>query len=283
MRYPETVSRRACRAFTLTEVIVVMGVIGVLMGILLPVLSSIQRNSRATVCASNMRQIGMAHGIYMNYNRDRFVDAGLPHGGLADLRSSWLFTLTRIDPSLVEVLRSPVDHSRFWASADGGLRDDAWTLREAMALLESNPSATLSSGQIARWSSYGMNDLLTQYAPDLPDGNGGFRPTNWRRMGSVPRPSVTVQFVMMTDGEYSTMAESFAMTDHVHMLDWDSPHIPAPARAANHMQLHAHGGRRGGWSGVANYLFLDGHVATHEFGVVYQEMTDNKFIPIYAR
>lgn len=267
----------------MTEVLVVIGIIGALMGVLLPVLSSIQRNTRATVCASNMRQIGVAHGIYMNFNRDQFVDAGMPHGGTADLRRSWLFTLTKVDPGLIEVLRSPVDHSRFWASADGGLRDEAWTLREAIALFETNPDATLAPSQIARWSSYGLNDQLTQYAPALPDGNGGFRETNWRRLQRVQRPSLTVHFVMMTDGEYSTAAESFAMSDHVHVLDWHSPHIPAPARAANHMQLHAHGGRAGGWSGVSNYLFLDGHVATHEFGVVYQEMTDNKFIPDVAR
>lgn len=283
MRCNKRGARSIERGFTITELLVIMGVIGVLMGLLLPVLGSIQRNTRATVCASNLRQIGMAHAVYMNFNNHRLVDAGMPHGGVADLKNSWLFALTRIDPALVDVLRSPVDNSRFWSGSDGGIRDAAWSLREAMDLLDSNANASLSPSQIARWSSYGLNDQLTQYAPAMPDGAGGFRTTNWRRLSRVPNPSRTVHFVMMTDGEFSATAESFAMSDHVHVLDWQSPHVPAPSRAASHMQIHAHGGGASSWAAVANYGFLDGHVGTHEFSVVYQSATENRFIPDIAR
>jgi prepilin-type processing-associated H-X9-DG protein len=284
-RFVASRAGEASRAFTIVEIMVVIGIIGLLMGILLPVLSSAQRQGRAMVCMNNMRQITVAHGVYMNLNNEHLVDAGMPHGGAGDLRSSWLFTLTKIDPGLTDAFRSPVDDSRFWSRKDGGSRDDAWTLREAMDLLASNPNATLTSSQIARWSSYGLNDQLTQYAPALPDPNAsnGFRITNWRRLQRVPRPSRTIQFVMMTDGEHNASAASFAMADHVHVLDWDSPMAPAPALAANHMQLHAHGGQRGRWSSKSNYAFLDGHVATHEFEVVYQDGTTNNFIPDFAR
>ncbi len=285
-RGPRVQHTAARNGFTLTEVLVVIGIIGVLLGVILPALSSMQRQSRATVCLNNMRQIGVAHGIYMNFNNDRFVDAGLPHGGQTTYaRYSWLFALARIDPGLVSVLQSPADRSRFWTSSEGGLRDDAWTLSEAIDLFENNPNAIIAPSQIARWSSYGLNDMLiARWAPMLPDptAENGFREANWTRLSRVPRPSKTVHFVMMTDGDYSSYAESYAMSDHIH-VQWDSPHAEAPALASNYMQAHAHGGRAGTWSATANYGFLDGSIATLEFHEVYQSATDNNFIPDYAR
>lgn len=277
---------RVRHGLTITELLVVMGVIGLLMGLLLPALGSIQRQSRATVCLNNMRQLGVAHEVYMNLNNERFVDAGLPHGGQTTFaRHSWIFALSRIDPGLVSVLQSPVDRSRFWTTSDGGDRSEAWTLREAIDLFENNPNATIAPSQIARWSSYGLNDMLiSRWAPMLPDPSAehGFREANWTRLSRVPRPSQTIHFVMMTDGDYSEYAASYAMSDHIH-VNWDSPYAEASLLASNYMQTHAHGGRAGRWTATANYGFLDGSVATLEFHQVYQSATENNFVPDYAR
>jgi prepilin-type N-terminal cleavage/methylation domain-containing protein/prepilin-type processing-associated H-X9-DG protein len=65
--------QRRKHAFTLVELLVVIGIIAVLIGILLPALSRAQESARATQCLSNLRVIGQGLFAYTNENNGYVV------------------------------------------------------------------------------------------------------------------------------------------------------------------------------------------------------------------
>lgn len=62
-------------AFTLVELLVVISIIGVLVGIFLPVLAGARKSVQKTTCAGNLRQIGIAVQAHRTDNKDTLPKA----------------------------------------------------------------------------------------------------------------------------------------------------------------------------------------------------------------
>jgi len=112
--------RNICRreqAFTLIELLVVITIVAILAGLMLPALSSARHKARATVCASQLRQWGLAASLYFDDYNDAIPrdtdDGGNDNPQWSDILNASPSTWYNVLPSYVQ--QRPL--SSFQASA----------------------------------------------------------------------------------------------------------------------------------------------------------------------
>lgn len=262
----KTTKSTPARGFTLVELLVVIGIIALLIGILLPSLSSARRSAKATACLSNIRQMQVAQMFYVNDYDGWLVQAGLEHGeeehddggddgddehGELDPDASWLNLLQPYTQSLL-IARCPSDTSIHWP--------------------EGSP-VELHDGETAyRISSYGINNYLSANA--APEGHRD----RWLKITSIRNTSKTVHFLELT------YTGPFAASDHADVASIDEAAEFGEAayeHAAEMLAINAHSAedQAPAEKSRANWGFLDGHAETRSFRQVYESPLDNWFNP----
>jgi len=86
-------SKNPRKAFTLVELLVVIGIIAVLIALLLPALQKASKQEKFVHCQSNLRQLGMALTQYMNDWQDYLPPCNPASNQLGENGSAWITTL----------------------------------------------------------------------------------------------------------------------------------------------------------------------------------------------
>jgi prepilin-type N-terminal cleavage/methylation domain-containing protein len=258
--------RRTRRGFTVTEMMVVIGVFVVLIGLVIPATSKVRTSAMRTQCLSQMRGLQFAHLAYAQDNRGRFVDSSpMLHSGMTDEQIEaaelpyWYFSLQQYyDTPLV--LKSPLDDSDHWPASMGG-----------------NGVPTPQSANSFRRTSYGMNDYLMAHNPAQWDNDD---PENaFDRLSKIRNPANTINFAIVA------FAGDNAGSDHFHTEQWlESAFLPFPIEqfATRFVQTDAYGGKYRTWDARSGYSFLDGSVTSQRFSDVVSPEDSrelNKFNP----
>jgi prepilin-type processing-associated H-X9-DG protein/prepilin-type N-terminal cleavage/methylation domain-containing protein len=246
--------------FTLLELLVVVGIVAVLIGILLPVLSKAREQARRVRCAANLRAIGQGLIIYVN-DFHHYPGHKISRTGTLDSTAIWPTRLRRLVGGNPEVFYCPSQDPRCqWKEENAsptGYRADArhvlYGYRLDEALLD----------PIRTFFSYGYNAFgddnrsIDQFGVNRGMGLGDkvdARGLNWPglhhelRAKFVRKPS---QMIAIAD----TMADGW----NDFMIQGTTPFSEGAGNPDNNPgPLSSAPGKV--HSGGANVLFCDGHV-----------------------
>ena len=171
-------------AFTLVELLVVIGIIALLIAILLPVLSRARAQANRVACLSNIKQLGTAILMYCNENDGYFPTCAVYDDGVAfmpypedwvhwqqnrDTNDSAIARFVGRGDNLKRLLRCPVDSFDGRKPAPAALAGQgpyrySYNLNDSVGL---NTRGGWGRTKINQWRSPSRKILLTEQAEDI--------------------------------------------------------------------------------------------------------------------
>ena len=215
--------------FTLVELLVVIGIIGLLVSILLPTLNNAREQARKTQCAAGLHNLGVAMQIYANENR-RKLPMHLGNG------NNWLWDLPFATRDAI--MKAGAERNSFYCpSGDLQNNDALWEW----------PDRT--SG----WTVSGYFWMMARMTGPLA-GNGQI-------IMNYPAPQYSELFRQMrTRIDHPRSTELELVTDSTLSLGGPPARrfTGVPGGWRDHRSNHL---KRSNQGDGGNILFLDGHVA----------------------
>jgi len=271
---------KARSGFTLIELLVVIAIIAILAAILFPVFAQAREKARAISCLSNMKQIGLAIGMYtQDYDETLPLSYSL-QGGWYNVVNPYI--KNGVDTSLTwnavgtkGVWHCPDDSNAGLSYAANALTfgggADAWGLFPALTLASiDKPADVVAIGETVAW--YTPGGAYTDVPTDFVRPNGDLSPS------LSPTSDAAVawyQAWLKYDGSDTKPGATANGCDQTYKVN------PVNGNATLCKLIAWRHQRNGNNSGLANFAFVDGHAKAIHMGTMkvhnwFPQLTDTQ-------
>ena len=274
-------------AFTLVELLVVIGIIAVLIAILLPALQAARRQAKQVQCASNMRQIAQALLMYAGANKGKIIPIEIFAGAAYPDGMTWKAELVK--QKYITAPNAWENVGGTWQLTYPNSARSVFNCPEGLTVEERNPAQSNAQG---KWPTDPLNNASYIGSPDRrnprADGGDPFGVVTWYqlngRLGIASqvwpgggRAAPHVYYRNLGDlanvgfgRNLSFIKKSAVMVMVVEAADQnylDQAGRAYPDGTGMHWlsRLGARHGKRtaNGYNAFSNFAFFDGHVAMY--------------------